>query len=134
MTESQPRNPFGVQDVPDPDGEDVAAFASGDHPIGGANDDNAEARKGLRGWWTSPPRAGMRLMISRWEYRHLRAWAHVRIASGVLLVGLAVVILSFGGNDWKTYAGTMAFVAAAAANFAFAYWELSIARSEAAQT
>jgi hypothetical protein len=90
-------------------------------------------RNGLPEWWTSPPRAGMRLVISPWEYRHLGAWAHVRTAGGLVLVGLGVVTFSFGGNDSKTYAWTMAFVAAGAANLAFAYWELRIARSEAAR-
>ena len=93
---------------------------------------NNTAGKGLRGWWMSPPRSGMRLIISPWEFRHLRAWAGVRIASGVVLAGLGVVMLSFGGNGSKTYGWTMAFLAAAAANFAFAYWELGIARSPAA--
>jgi hypothetical protein len=76
----------------------------------------------------------MRLIISPWEYRHLRAWAGVRIASGIMLAGLGLVTLSFGGNDWKTYGWTMAFVLAAAANSAFVYWELSIAHSAAART
>ncbi len=97
-----------------------------------ASNDNT-APKGLRGWWTSPPRAGMRRIISPWEYRHLRASASVRIAGGIVLAGLGVVTLSFGGNDWKTYGWTMAFLAAAAANLAFAYWELSIAGSAAAR-
>ncbi|MGO9499276.1 MAG: hypothetical protein ACLQA5_21575 [Solirubrobacteraceae bacterium] len=57
----------------------------------------------------------------------------MRIASGMLLAGLGVVTLSFGGNDWKTHGWTMAFLAAAA-SFAFGYWELSIARSAAART
>lgn len=98
-----------------------------------APNDNSSL-KGLREWWATPPRSGMRLIISPWEYRHLRAWARVRIASGIVLAGLGVVTLSFGGNDWKTYGWTMAFLAAAAASFAFAYWELSIARSTAART
>jgi hypothetical protein len=92
------------------------------------------APKGLRGWWTSLPRSGMRLIISPWEYRHLRAFAGLRIAGGLVLAGLGVVTLAFGGNDWKTYGWTMAFLAAAAASLAFAYWELSIARSAAART
>jgi hypothetical protein len=74
----------------------------------------------------------MRLIISPWECRHLRAWAGVRIASGIALVGLGVVTVSFGGNDGKTYGWMTAFLAAAAANLAFAYWELSIARSATA--
>jgi len=54
------------------------------------------------------------------------------MVSGIVLAALGVVTLSFGGNDWKTYGWTMAFLAAAAANVAFAYWEPSIARSPAA--
>jgi hypothetical protein len=95
---------------------------------------NNTAPKGLRGWWASPPRSGMQRIISPWEYRHLHAWAGVRFAGGIALAGLGVVTLSFGGNDWKTYWWTMAFLAAAAADLAFAYWELSIARSAAART
>jgi hypothetical protein len=95
---------------------------------------NKAAPRGLRGWWASPPRSGMRLIISPWEYRHLRAWAGVRIASGIALVGLGVGTVSFGGNDGMTYGWMMAFLAAAAAHLVFAYWELSIARSAAART
>ena len=51
----------------------------------------------------------------------------------VALTGLGLVTLAFGGSDWKTYGWTMAFLAAAVANLAFAYWELSIARSDAAE-
>ena len=99
-----------------------------------APNNNNTAPEGLRGWWTSPPRSGMRLIISPWEYRHLRAWAGVRIASGIALVGLGAVTLWFGGNDWKTYGWTMVFLALAAAQFSFGYWELTIARSESART
>jgi uncharacterized membrane protein YdfJ with MMPL/SSD domain len=35
-----------------------------------APDDNT-APKGLRGWWASPPRSGMRRVISPWEYRRI---------------------------------------------------------------
>ena len=87
------------------------------------------APKGLRGWWASPPRSGMQRIISPWEYHHLRAWAGVRIGSGTVLAGLGAVTLSFGGNDWKTYGWTLVFLALAAAQFSFAYWELIIARS-----
>jgi hypothetical protein len=93
---------------------------------------NNSAPEGLRGWWASPPRSGLRLIISPWEYRHLRGWASVRIASGIVLVGLGAVTVSFGGNDGKTYGWAAVFLAAAIANLAFASWELSIARSSAA--
>jgi len=82
----------------------------------------------------TPGRSGMRRIISPWEYRHLRFWAGVRLGAGMVLVGVSVVTLAFGGNDWKTAAWTMAFLALAAANVAFAYWELTIARSAAART
>ena len=87
-----------------------------------------------RGWWASPPRSGPRRVISPWEYRHLRLSASVRIGAGIVQAGLGVVTLTFGGNDRKTYGWTTAFLAGAAANLAFAYWELAIARSAAAAT
>ena len=37
------RNPFAVQDVPDPDDREVLAFAAGAGLAGGADDDNASA-------------------------------------------------------------------------------------------
>jgi hypothetical protein len=95
---------------------------------------NSAAPQGLRGWWTSPPRSGLQLLISPWEYRHLRAWAGVRVTSGFALVGLGVVTVSFGGNDAKAWGWALVFLAAAAANLAFAFWELSIARSAAIRT
>jgi hypothetical protein len=95
-----------------------------------ARHDNA-ALGGPRGWWASPPRAGLRLVISPWEYRHLRAWAGVRLTSAVVLTGLGALTVTRGGNDAKTYGWTTAFLAVAAANFAYASWELSIARSPA---
>jgi hypothetical protein len=57
-----------------------------------ADDDDAPS-KGLRKWWASPPRSGMRRLIASWEYRHLRTWAGVRLAIGTVAVGLGVVIL-----------------------------------------
>ncbi|MBV9803772.1 MAG: hypothetical protein JO130_11295 [Solirubrobacterales bacterium] len=88
--------------------------------------------KGLRGWWTSPPRTGMRLIIAPWEYRRLRAFATARIFGATLLASLGFVTLGFGGSDTKTYGWAFAFFAGAAAHFAFACWELSIARSQTA--
>lgn len=88
----------------------------------------------LRGWWASPKRSGMRLIIAPWEYRHLRGWARVRIAAGAVAFGLGAVTLSFGGNDSTTYVWTVVFLAIAAAQFSFAGWELTIARSESART
>jgi hypothetical protein len=97
-----------------------------------ANDDTAPT--GLRGWWTSPPRSGLRLIISPWEYRHLRPFAGVRIAGGVTLACLALITLAVGGGEVKTYAWTLVFLIPGMANLAFAFWELRIARSLAAGT
>jgi hypothetical protein len=62
-TESGPtRNPFGVQDAPDPDGHDVVDFAAQVDLTGGADDPNAgawcgpledEAPASLAGAWSS---------------------------------------------------------------------------------
>lgn len=47
------RNPFGVADVPDPDGDDVRAFAATVQLDGGADDPNASAWSGAAGAWSS---------------------------------------------------------------------------------
>jgi hypothetical protein len=96
--------------------------------------DDSTAPEGLRSWWASPPRTGMRRVISPWEYRHLRLSAGVRISSGTVLAGLGVLTLSFGGNDAKTYGWAATFLAVATANLAFARWELAIDRSASART
>ncbi len=83
---------------------------------------------GLRKWWTSPPRSGSRRIISPVEYRHLRAFGRVRIASGVVLTGLGATTLTFGGNDRQTYGWAGSFLTGAAANVAYGCWELVIAR------
>jgi hypothetical protein len=83
---------------------------------------------GLRGWWASPPRSGMRRLIAPWEYRQLRFWAAVRSGAGIALVALGLITLAVGGNDGMTDGWTIAFLAAAAAQFLWAYWELTIAR------
>jgi len=57
----------------------------------------------------------------------------VRIASGIVLTGLGIITLAFGGNDWKTYGWTLLWLALAAAQVSFASWLLAIARSESAQ-
>jgi hypothetical protein len=76
----------------------------------------------------------MRLMLFPWEYRHLRAWARVRIVSGAVAAALGIVTLSLGGDDFKTYGWTIAFLALAALSWAVAGWELSIAGSRASES
>ena len=98
-----------------------------------APDDNT-APKGLRGWWASPPRSGMHRIISPWEYRHPRAVARVRMAAGIVLAGLGAVTLVGGSFTTKAAGWAMLFLAAAAASFAWAAWDLAIARSAADRT
>ena len=47
-----------------------------------AHNDNTAA-KGLRGWWASPPRTGMRRLIYPFEYRHL-GFTQLPAAGGVV--------------------------------------------------
>jgi hypothetical protein len=84
--------------------------------------------------WGTPPRSGMRRLIAPWEYRHLRVFARVRIAAGIVLTGLGAVTL-FGGSFTAKAAGFAAlFLVAAAASFLLAAWELAIARSASPRT
>jgi hypothetical protein len=83
---------------------------------------------------TAPLRTGLRRIIPPWEFRHLRAWAGARMAGGIVLTGLAVITLGFGGNDGRTYGWAAAFLALAVLVFAAGYWELTIARSAAPRT
>jgi hypothetical protein len=58
----RPRNPFGVQDVPEPDGEDIAAFAGGVRLTGSADDENARA-------WDGPAAATPARLEGNWSSR-----------------------------------------------------------------
>jgi hypothetical protein len=58
----QPRNPFGVQDVPDPDGADLFAFADTVGLTGSADDDNAEP-------WDAHADAGVMSLEGNWSSR-----------------------------------------------------------------
>lgn len=98
-----------------------------------APNDNT-APRGLRGWWASPPRSGMQRIIWPFEYRHLCAFGRVRIAAGIVLVGLGAVTLVGGSFTTEAVGWAMVFLAAAAANFAGAAWYLAIARSASART
>ena len=57
-----------------------------------APNDNTAA-KGLRGWWLTPPRHGIRRMINPGAYRHLRAFGVTHIAGGSVATAAAVVCL-----------------------------------------
>ena len=93
-----------------------------------AQNDNT-APKGLRGWWASPPRSGLRRMIAPWEYRHLRAFGVTRFAAGSVATAAGVVCLSYGVYGWAAF-----FLVLAALNLAGGYWYLTIVRSASART
>lgn len=84
----------------------------------------------IRSRWASPPRSGLRRLIAPWEYRRPRAWARGRLAAGLLAAVIAVLVLALGGSDAKTYAWTAVFAVIAAANWAWAWWDVRIARSQ----
>ncbi len=87
------------------------------------------APRGLRGWWASPPRSGMRRLIIPYEYRHLRGFGVTRIAGGSVATAAGIVCLSYGVYAWAAF-----FLVIAAANIAGGSWYLNIARSESAGT
>ena len=93
-----------------------------------APNDNT-ARKGLRGWWLSPPRPGLQRLINPWEYRHLRVFGVTRIAGGIVAAGIGAFILSYGVYGWAAL-----FLVLGALNLAGGYWYLTIARSASART
>jgi hypothetical protein len=93
-----------------------------------AHKDNTAA-KGLRGWWASPPRTGMRRLIWPYEYRHLRFFGAGRIAGGSVAAAAGVICLSYGVYAWAAF-----FLVVGALNLAGGSWFLSIARSEPART
>jgi len=93
-----------------------------------AYNDNAAA-KGLRGWWASPPRSGMQLLINPIVYRHLRAFGVMHIAGGCVAAAVGAVCLAYGVYGWAAF-----FLALGAVNLAGGYWYLTIDRSASART
>jgi hypothetical protein len=91
-----------------------------------APNDNTAA-KGLRGWWLSPPRSGMQLLIVPYEYRHLGVFGVGRIAGGSVAAAASVVCLSYGVYRWAAF-----FLVLGALNLAGGSWYLTIARSASA--
>ena len=93
-----------------------------------APNDNTAARR-LRRWWLTPPRPGLQRLISPWEYRHLRAFAAMRIAGGTVGAVAGLICLAYSVYGWAAFFGVIA-----ALNFAGGSWFLSIARSMPART
>jgi hypothetical protein len=92
-----------------------------------AHNDNT-APKGLRGWWASPPRSGMRRLIHPWEYRHLRVYGVMHVAGGSVAAAAGVVCLSYGVYGWAAF-----FLVLAALHLAGGYWYLTIDRTASAR-
>src|ERR1700760_2019728 len=77
---------------------------------------------------TVPPERSRleRALIRSWEYRHLRFWAGLRIGGGIGLAVLGVITLGYGGGTAEAYLWSLIFLVPAAANLAFASWQISI--------
>jgi hypothetical protein len=90
---------------------------------------DSTASKGLRGWWLSPPRSGMRRLIIPWEYHHLRGFGVARIAGGSVAAAAGIVCLAYGVRGWAAF-----FLVLAALNLAGGYWYITIARSASARS
>jgi hypothetical protein len=93
-----------------------------------ASNDNTAA-EGLWGWWASPPRSGMRLLINPIVYRHLRGFGVTHIFGGSVAAAAGIICLAYGVYGWAAF-----FLAIGAANLAGGYWYLTIDRSAAARS
>jgi hypothetical protein len=89
----------------------------------------ANGRKGLRGWWLTPPRSGLHRVIAPWVYRHLRFFGAGHVAGGSVAAAAGVICLSYGVFGWAAF-----FLAVGALNLAGGTWYLSIAHSAADRT
>ena len=92
-----------------------------------SNDYNAP--RGLRGWWASPPRSGIRRVIFPYEYRHLRGFGVTRIAGGSIAAAAGLICLSYGAYGWAAF-----FLVIGTLNLAGGSWYITIARSAPART
>jgi hypothetical protein len=84
---------------------------------------------GLRGWWSTPPRSGMRRLINPMAYRHPRALSRMHTAGGSVAVVAGVICLAYAVYGWAAF-----FLILAALNLAGAYWYVTIARDVAPRT
>ena len=91
-------------------------------------DDNTAAR-GLRAWWSCPPRSGMQRLIVPYEYRHLRAFGVTRIFGGCIAAAAGLICLGYDVYGWAAF-----FLVIATLNLAGGYWYITIDRSASART
>jgi hypothetical protein len=87
------------------------------------------ARRGLIGWWLTPPRSGLQRLIHPWEYRNLRRFAVVRGIGGLVAAVAGFICLSYTAYPWAAF-----FLVIAALDLAVAYWFVTIDRTASAQT
>ncbi len=87
----------------------------------------ANLRKGLRGWWLTPPRTGIYRLIAPWAFRHLRFFGAGHVAGGTVAAAAGAICLSYGVYGWAAL-----FLAIAALNLAGGSWYLIAARSASA--
>jgi hypothetical protein len=78
---------------------------------------------------TAPPRTGMRRLIPRFEFRHLRGFGVARIAGAAVQAAAGPVCLSYGAYGWAAL-----FLVLGALNLAGGIWYTTIVRSEPART
>ena len=89
-----------------------------------APNDNT-APKGLREWWSTPPRSGMQRLIFPWEYRHARAFGIVLTVGGLVAITAGLICLSYAAYGWAAF-----FLVVGTLSLAAGYWFLTIARSQ----
>ena len=82
----------------------------------------------LRGWWLSPSRRGLHLLINPWEYRHLRGFGVMRVAGGSVATAAGLVCLAYGVYGWAAF-----FLVLGALNLGGGFWYITIARSASAR-
>ena len=74
---------------------------------------------------TTPPRTGMRRIIPRFEYRHLRGFGVTRIASGSVQAAAGLICLAYGVYGWAAF-----FLVLAALNLAGGSWYLTVSHRQ----
>ena len=89
---------------------------------------NGNTPRGLRAWWATPPRSGMRLLINPIVYRHLRVCGAMHATGGLAAAGVGFLCLSYAAYGWAAF-----FLVVAALNLAGGSWYLAIAHSESAR-
>jgi uncharacterized membrane protein HdeD (DUF308 family) len=83
------------------------------------------AARGLRGWWASPPRSGMRRVINPIAYRHARAFGTTHIAGGIVAAVAGLICLAYSASGWAAF-----FLILGVLNILGGYWYITIAREQ----